>query len=482
MSGSLKQKTIKGTWWSSIERFSVQGVNFIVMIIMARILTPEDYGVVGMLTIFIAVSQTLVDSGFSQALIRKLDRNQVDNSTVFWFNLVVSVALYFILFFCAPVISRFYNEPLLVPLTRVISLSLIVNGLVVVQRALFTVRMDFKNQAKASLSGVVAGGGLGIYLAYTGHGVWAIVWGQLATLGIQTGGLWVMAKWRPSWSFSKKSFRSLFGFGSKLAVSAIIETLYQNSYLLVIGKIFKADDLGYYTRANQFAAFPSSNITAIIQRVTYPALCSLQEDMPRLTDVYIKILRLAAFIIFPLMIGLAVVAQPLIILVLGEKWDFAASLLSVLCLAMMWYPVHALNLNLLQVLGRSDLFLKLEIWKKIVGVAILVASVPLGIEGMCWGLVVSSVIALFINIYYSGKLVGLGFLLQMKELLPFLVYSVIMGLVVGAVVFFIPGEIYKLFVGVLAGLIVYYFLTKLTGCEELQQIFQLKDKLVKQKN
>ena len=455
MPPSLKQKTIKGAIWSSIERFSVQGINFIVMIIMARILTPEDYGIVGMITVFIAVSQTLVDSGFSQALIRKQDRTQIDNSTVFWFNLAVSVLLYILLFFCAPYISDFYEVPLLTPITRIISLSIIINAFALVQRSMYTVNVDFKTQTKASLSGVIVGGGLGIGLAYGGFGVWSIVWCQLATFSVQTIGLWILAKWSPGFIFSWVSFKDLFGFGSKLALSAIIETLYQNSYLFVIGKVFKADDLGYYTRANQFASFPSSNITIILQRVTYPVLCSIQNDIEKITDVYIKFLRLSAFIIFPLMIGLAALAQPIVLVFLGEKWDFAAILLSILSFALMWYPVHSINLNLLQVFGRSDLFLKLEIWKKIIGIAILCATIPLGLNWMCWGLVASSIIALVINSYYSGKLIGVGFFKQMRELLPILFYSMIMGGTVLLVNTFIQGNVLKLIVGVLIGMMMY---------------------------
>lgn len=469
MSESLKNKTLKGTIWSSIERFSVQGISFLVMIIMARVLTPEDYGLVGMLTIFIAISQALIDSGFSQALIRKQDRSEIDNSTVFYFNIAVGCILYLILFFSAPLIARFYNEPVLVPLTRVISLSVVINSFVVVQRALLTVKIDFKTQAKASLTASIVSGVVGIIMVYTGWGVWSIVWYQISNLLINVALLWVFSKWRPTWQYSWASFRELFGFGSKLAISAILDTLYQNVYLIVIGKVFKAADLGYYTRAHQFASFPSSNLTGIIQRVTFPVLCTIQDDDDRLRDVYRRFLRLSAFIIFPLMAGLAAVAHPLVVILLKEQWAFTAVLLQIVCFSMMWYPIHAINLNLLQVKGRSDLFLKLEIWKKCIGVAILCATVPFGLVAMCFGSIASSIIALIINTYYTGKLIQVGFLTQMRDLLPTLAYSLTTGAFVLGIVNILPGLWLQLIAGITAGIIFFLSIAKITHSRDLRE-------------
>lgn len=474
MAESLKHKTVKGTIWSSVERFSVQGIAFVVMIIMARILTPEDYGLVGMVTIFIAVSQSLVDSGFSQALIRKQDRTETDNSTVFFFNIAVGLFLYLILFLCAPLIARFYDQPLLTPLTRLISLSVLINSFVVVQRALLTVKIDFKTQAKASLSAAVTAGAVGITMAYTGFGVWAIVWYQLVNLAVNVGLLWVFSRWRPRLLYSWASFRELFSFGSKLALSGIIDTLYNNIYLIVIGKVFKASDLGYYTRASQFAQFPSSNLSAIMQRVTFPVLCTIQDDDDRLRSVYRRFLRLSAFVVFPLMCGLAGVSYPFIRLILGEKWLFSAELLQIICLSMMWYPVHAINLNLLQVKGRSDLFLRLEIIKKCVGVAILCATVPLGLVAMCWGSLLSSILCLVINTHYTGKLIQVGFLMQMRDLLPTLLYSLSMGAFVLLTVNVIPGSDWlRLASGILTGIIFFLIATTLTRSRDLQELRQL---------
>ena len=474
MADSLKNKTVKGTVWSTLERFSVQGIQFIVMIIMARILTPADYGLVGMLTIFIAVSQSLIDSGFSQALIRKQDRSEIDNSTVFYFNIGVGLILYLILFLSAPLIADFYNEQQLIPITRIIGLSLVFNSLAVVQRALLTIKLDFKTQAKASFVGAIISGAIGITMAYTGFGVWAIVWQQISNLITVTVLLWILSNWKPVWAYSWKSFRELFGFGSKLLASGLLNTIFNNLYLIVIGKVFKAADLGYYTRAHQFTDFASSNITGIFQRVTYPVLCTIQDDNQRLSDVYRRLLKTSAFIIFPLMMGLAAVAKPMVISFLTEKWLFSAVLIQVLCFSQMWYPVHSINLNLLQVKGRSDLFLKLEIIKKIILVIVLCVTLPLGLIPLCIGSIFSSLIALIINTHYTGKLIHLGFFKQMKDLIPTLLLSLAVGGIVYITVTYIPLNSWMaLSVGVIEGILMYAGLAKILRFSEFNELLSI---------
>ena len=471
MADSLKNKTVKGTIWSTLERFSVQGIQFIVMIIMARILTPEDYGLVGMLTIFIAVSQSLIDSGFSQALIRKQDRSEIDNSTVFYFNIGVGAILYLILFFSAPLIASFYNEPQLIPITRLIGLSLVFNSLAVVQRALLTINLDFKTQAKASFVGALLSGIVGIGMAYFGFGVWAIVWQQITNLFIITVLLWILSNWMPILAYSWKSFRELFSFGSKLLASGLLNTIFNNIYLIIIGKFFKASDLGFYTRSHQFTDFASSNITGIFQRVTYPVLCTIQNDNKRLRDAYRKLLKTSAFIIFPLMMGLSAVAKPMVVSFLTEKWIFSALIIQILCFAQMWYPVHAINLNLLQVKGRSDLFLRLEIIKKIITVVILCITLPLGLIPMCIGMIVNSLVALVINTHYTGQLINLGFFRQMKDLMPTLLLSFAVGTIVYITVTYIPMQSWlALSVGVIEGVILYTGLAKLLRFSEFSEL------------
>lgn len=473
MSDSLKSKTVKGVVWSSIERFSTQGVQFLIMIIMARLLTPKDYGLIGMLAIFLAVAQSLIDSGFSQALIRKQDRTDVDNSTVFYFNIVVSSALYLILFIAAPFVADFYNQPELTSVMRIVCLGVILNSLAVVQRALLTVRIDFKTQAKASLSAAVISGCIGIVLAYCGFGVWSLVVQQLLNLSVNTLLLWIFSKWRPIAVFSWKSFHELFAFGSKLLASGLLDTLYRNIYPIVIGKLFSASSLGHYTRAHQFSEFPSSNVTGIIQRVTYPILCGIQDETERLEAVYRKFLKLSAFIIFPLMIGMSAVARPFIDIVLGKQWGFCGQLLQIICFAMMWYPIHAINLNLLQVKGRSDLFLRLEIIKKILGITVLCITAPFGLVVMCYGQIFNSIVALVINTYYTGKLINVGFIRQMKDLLPTILLSLIMFWAILLVDGFIETNMYRLVIGVLVGIIVYASGSYIFKFKELQTLFSL---------
>ena len=473
MSESLKQKTAKGVLWSAIEQFSVQIIQFVLGLIMARILSPHDYGLVGMILVFTSIAETFVNSGFSNALIRKQNKTEVDYSTAFYFNIVVGLVAYFILFFLSPLIARFYNEPLLESLTKAISINVFINSLGIVQRARYSIKVDFKTQAKATTTSVLISGIIGIWMAYSGYGVWAIVWQSVIRNALNVLLLWIFAKWFPLLQFSWQSFREMWTFGYKLLLSGLLDTIYRDIYQLIIGKVFSAGDLGNYTRAKQFAAFPSSNITGIIGRVTYPILSSIQDDDVRLERVYRKYLRLSAFVVFPLMVGLSALAEPLIISILTEKWRAAIILLQIICFGMMWYPIHAINLNLLQVKGRSDLFLKLEVIKKIMGVTILCITVPMGLVAMCVGSIFGNILGLAVNTYYTGKLINVGFWLQMRDLLPTLLLSLFMGVVVFLTVMFFSSNIVKLFVGVVVGVIFYFSVARLFKMEELSDLLSL---------
>lgn len=473
MSNTLKQKAVRGVLWSTVERFSVQGVQFLIMIVMARLLTPHDYGIIGMLAIFLAVSQSLIDSGFSQALIRKRDRTEVDNCTVFYFNIVVSTLLYVILYVSAPFVADFYDTPQLCPVMRVVCLGIMFNSLAVVQRALFTINVDFKTQAKAALTASVTSGVVGVAMAYHGFGVWSLVTQQLLNLGINTGLLWLLSKWRPQFVYSWQSFHELFSFGSKLLASGLLDTIYRNIYPIVIGKLFSASSLGHYTRAHQFSEFPSSNLTGIIQRVTYPVLCEIQDDDERLSNIYRRFLKLSAFVIFPLMIGLSSVAQPFVNIILGPQWGFCGQLLQIICFSMMWYPIHSINLNLLQVKGRSDLFLRLEIIKKILGVSVLCITAPFGLVVMCYGQIFNSIVALVINTYYTGKLINVGFLRQMRDLLPTMALCLTMFALILSVNSFLPGNMAKLCVGIVLGVAFYSLASYAFKFLELKELLSL---------
>ena len=474
---SLKDKTVKGVIWSAVDRFSAQGIQFVFSILIARLLVPEDYGVIAMLNIFLAVSQTFIDSGFGTALIRKIDRTETDFSTVFYFNIAVAVFFYLGLFFAAPAIANFYNTPLLVPVTRVTAINLVIGSLSGIHNAKLSIAIDFKSRAKVSIVSAVLTGAVGLWMAYSGYGVWALVVQTVFAGIIRTIMLWVIVKWYPKLVFSWQSFKEMFSFGSKLLASGLLDTIYNNIYPLVIGKVFSPTTLGVYSKANSLAQFPSSNITSVLQSVTFPVLSTIQNEEDRLAAAYKHFLRIAAFVVFPLMMGLSAVADPFIRLALTDKWEGAIYLLQIICFWMMWYPIHAINLNILQVKGRSDYFLKLEIIKKVQGVIVLCVTVPMGIVAMCYGSLISSIICLIWNTYYTKKLLGYGFFAQMKDLFPVIMHSLAMWLLVSVIVHFMPNLWLKLIVGVLSGMVYYIvgaYLMKFPEMDELLTILKLK--------
>lgn len=428
MSESLKQKTVKGVGWSFADNIANSGITFLVGLVLANILTPEEYGIMAMVTIFIAVSNSIVDSGFSNALIRKINIRSVDYNTVFYFNLIVSIFLYLILYVSAPAISVFFKEPVLVDVMRVIGWILIINALAIIPRTIFVRNINFKAQTKVSLIASVSSGVIGIGMALAGWGVWSLVGQQLSRQLLNTVFLWIFCRWRPLWEFSTQSFKELFGFGSKLLASGLIDTIFKDIYSLVIGRFYSAADLGQYTRASQFNTIFSSNLTTVVQRVSYPVLSSIQNEPERLLGAYRRVIKTTMLITFACMLGLAAVAKPLIVILIGEKWLPAVYFLQIICFSGMLYPLHAINLNILQVKGRSDLFLKLEIIKKIIAVIPIALGIFFGIKFMLWGSVCTSFIAFFLNSYYSADLIGYPTLRQIRDVLPtFLVSFMVAG-------------------------------------------------------
>lgn len=440
---------------------------------MARILSPQDYGTIAMLAIFVAISQSFIDSGFSNALIRKVDRTEKDYATVFYFNIVVGILFYFILFFASPFIADFYNTPILKPLTKVIALNLFFNSMCVVQQARLTIQLNFKTQAVVSLISVMISGVVGLWMAYSGFGVWALAAQSVLQSILRMILFWILAKWHPIEKFSKESFQEMFNYGSKLLASGLLDTIYKNVYTIIIGKVFSSALLGYYSRAEQFAQFPSSNLTGILQRVTFPIMSAIQNEENRLRNNYRKFLKLSAFIIFPLMIGLAAVADPFIRLILTDKWAGIIPLLQVISIAYMWYPIHAINLNLLQVKGRSDLFLKLEILKKANTTIMLLLTVPLGVMAICVGMIINSLVALIINTYYTGKLIDVGFFKQMLDLLPILLNCATMYVVINLITCYLSNDILKLVIGILSGVVWYISVAYIFRSSNLKELLSI---------
>lgn len=418
MEESIKDKTVKGVGWSFVDNIASSGITFFVGLILARLLTPAEYGIMAMITIFIAVSNSIIDSGFSNALVRKINIQRIDYNTVFFFNLVVSFMMYLLLYIAAPAISTFFKEPILVEIVRVIGWILVINALAIIPRTIFVRNVDFKVQTKVSLISSIVSGIVGIGMALTGWGVWSLVGQQLSRQMLNTLFLWIYSSWRPMFEFSKESFKELFGFGSKLLLSGLLDTIYKNVYYIIIGRFYTSAQLGQYTRAEQFNIIFSSNLTSVVQRVSYPVLSSIQEESERLREAYRKVIKCTMLITFACMLGLAAVAKPLILILIGDKWLPAVGYLQIICFAGMLYPLHAINLNILQVKGRSDLFLKLEIVKKIIAIGPVLIGILYGIEYMLLGSVVTSFVAYFLNSYYSAALISYPTMEQMKDILP----------------------------------------------------------------
>ena len=427
---TIKEKTLNGLGWSFADNILSSGITFIVGLILARILSPAEFGILGMIAVFIAVSNSIIDSGFSTALIRKNDATNTDYNTVFYFNLLIGFTLFGVLYLCAPAISRFFKEPALVSITRVTGLALIFNSFSIIQRTLLTKLVDFKTQTKITVIASLISGVVGIGMALRGLGVWSLVGQQLTRQLLATSLLWKFGTWRPRLEFSDESFKELFGFGSRMLISGLLGTIYKNVYYLVIGKFYKAEQLGQYTRAEHFSTLFSSNLTGIIQRVSFPVLSTIQDNSDILKQAYRRMIRTTTFVSFTCMLGLAAVAKPLVVVLIGTKWMTAGSYLQIICLAGMLYPLHAMNLNILKVKGRSDIFLNLEIIKKIIAIFPIFLGIFIGIEVMLWGSVVVSFLSYFLNAHYSGRLINYAMKDQIKDISPSFLISFFMAAIV----------------------------------------------------
>ena len=478
MADNLKNKATHGIIWSAVERYSLQGVQFLLQLIIARILTPHDYGLIGMLAIFMALSQVFIDGGFSNALIQKKDRSEADYSTVFYINFGISIFIYVLLFFGAPYIASFYDQPLLSPITRIYSINLIINSLAAVNKVKLTVDVDFKTQSKISLGAATISGLAGIACAYYGMGVWALVVQMLLNSVINVILSFYYVKWWPKLNFSKDSFRRLFKFGNKLLIASIIHSIYENLYNLFIGKQYSSATLGLFTRAQQFTNFAGSNLSAVLKRVSFPLLSQIQDEDERLLAAYKKYIKTSTWATFPLLMGLCGIAKPMILVLLTEKWVACVPYLQILCFAMLWDGVTQVNLNLLYVKGHSDWVLRLEIIKKSIAFTILFISLGFNMYVICIGKAIYSFIALYLNTHYTKKLFNYGFWAQMKDLLPQLSLSLLMlaGCLLAS--YLIPNALIAFIASFLIGVIIYMagsYIFKLYGFEELCQIIKNKN-------
>lgn len=415
---SLKDKTVSGVGWSAADAFLGYGVTFLVGLVLARLLTPAEYGLIGIVTIFTTVLAGIVDSGFSNSIIRKKDATDNDYNTMFITNMVMSLLLYVILFLCAPLIASFFQRPELVSLVRVMGLILVLQALSLVQYTILTKRIDFKTKTKASFIAAIVSGVIGIVMAFAGFGVWALVGQQLSNKLIFSICLWIMNKWWPSFRFDNGSFRYMWSFGWKIMLSGLLNNIWGQLYQVVVGKFYSPATLGQYSKSKEYAALFSSNITAVVQRVTFPVLADVQDDAERMVAAYRRIIKTTMFVTVVIMLSMGAVAEPFIYCLIGPQWHQAAIFLPLICISMSFHPLHAINLNMLQVQGRSDVFLILEIVKKVIAIGPICLGIFVNIYWMLVGSIVFGIICFFLNSYYTGKKLGYSSWMQLKDVVP----------------------------------------------------------------
>lgn len=467
----LKDKTVRSVGWSAAETILRYGVSFVVGIILARLLSPDEYGLIGILTVFIAFSEVIIDGGFINALIRKQKAEDIDYCTVFYFNLVLSIVLAGIIFLCSGLIANFFNREELVSLTKVMSSILIINALALVQRTRLTKAINFKPLMKIGVASSVVSGAVGIAMAYKGFGVWALVGQQLSAATTNTILLWVANRWLPKLQFSVKSFKELWDFGWKLLVSGILNRLSSEIQHLIIGKIFSPATLGQYTRAHQFGSIFSSNVTTVVQKVTFPVLSTIQDDPERMKDAYKRVIKVTVLPTFVFMLGLAAVAKPLLFVLIGPKWDEAPYFLQIICFSLMLYPLHALNLNAIQVMGRSDLTLKINIIKNLLVVIPITLGLFFGIYWMLVANVARGYFSYYLNAYYSKPLLNYSIKEQISDIFPSLKVALITAVPV-FLLSFIPISYYVLLpIQIVVGSII-----AVAACEimKLPEYFEIK--------
>lgn len=468
MAESLKDKSLAAFLWVLIDKMGGSVANFIVTIVLARLLTPEDFGLVAMVMVFFELSSSFIQSGIGFALIREKTITDADKSTAFIFNFLTALVFYGLLFLAAPAIAAFFQQPVLTNIVRVMGLNLIVGSLALVQHAEFTHRIDFKTQTKVRLVGVLVSGACAVGMAFSGFGVWSLV-ARIGIMELSTTVLfWVLNPWKIAFYFSRQSFRKLFGFGSVILAEALIDKFFRQLVQVLIGKFFSAATLGFFTQANTFCNMAATNFLQTIQRVTYPVLAKLQGDRVKLKDGYRRLISMSSFVIIPVMVLMGVIAEPLLTTVVGEKWLPSVPFLRLLCIGGAVYHINSINLDMLLVLGRVDLSLKLELIKKAITTVAIIIGIQFGIYGLILSQLASTYIALFINTYYSDKLLQYSLYEQMKDVASSVIFSLLMGL---AIMLFqkntTTNALYFVLVAPLAGIALYLGFHSLARTKEM---------------
>jgi teichuronic acid exporter len=467
--GSLKQKTITGFKWSFIDNVGKYGGQFIVGIILTRLLTPEDFGLVGMITIFIVIGQSLTNSGFGQALIQKKDASDVDFSTVYYFNIFASIVIYLIIFFTAPLIAKFYNQPQLISLTKVISLAFVIDALGRIHLVYLEKQLNFKSPSIIGIVSVTVSGAVSITMAYLGFGVWALVANTIIRSTMTTILLWVVSSWKPLAVFSKKSLGTLFMFGSKILVAGLMQSIFQNIYYLIIGRFFSAQSLGYFTRAVQFKDMPVNTITVIVQKVTFPVFSTIQDDDGKLIPGYTKAIRMLSAVVLPFLVMIFITSRPLILIVLGEKWLPVVPYLQVMVLYGWIQVIYTINNQIITVKGRSDYYLQIQIIDKVLIIASILVTYKYGIMAMIYGNMVATIATYLVECIYLKKVIHITLAYQFKQIAPFFLAALAMLLSSLPLAYYFDNEVWYLFGSVVISSFVYLAMIWLMRVEELRE-------------
>ena len=478
---SLKKQALSGVFWTSLQLLGTQGLSLGVSLILARLLLPAEFGLIAMLGIFIGIGSTLIGGGLTQSLIRSENLDEEDYATVFYFNLVGSVVIYVITFLAAPYIAAFYKQELLTNVVRLYTITFIINAFSAIQITRLTKNLDFKTQTKVAVPSLIIGSTVGIVMAYKGFGVWSLVWSGIVQAIASTIQLWIWAKWFPQWVFNIQKFKYHFNYGVKLMFSGVLDALFTNAYIIIIGKFFAPAQVGFYSRADTLSILPVGIVNAVITKVTFPLFSSIQNDDERLKMVYKKIMQMVVFLVAPLLVLMAALAEPLFRFLFTEKWMPAVPYFQILCFTGIMYPIHGYNLQILIVKGRSDLFLKLEILKKVMIALVIVISFQYGIYGLLYGGLLLSVVGFFVNTHFSAKYLSYSSWQQTKDLLPMIVLSIAVGGLVYFMDYFLKinsiTDFFRLSIGGSTGVLLYFSITylfKISALSELIAIIKRK--------
>lgn len=474
---SLKRIALSGVFWSSMQQFSTQGITFVVSIILARLLSPSEFGLIGMISVLVSIGTVLMEGGLGQSLIRTENPTDEDYTTVFYFNLAGSFIIYLIAFFISDFIAEFYRQPLLESVIKCYCLIFITNAFSSVQFTKLSKQMDFKKELTVVIPSLVVSSIVGITMAYLGYGIWSLIISALTQSVLASVQLWIRSDWKPTWNFNREKFKYHFNYGYKLTLSGVLDAIFVNSYAIIIGKYFAPSQVGFYNRADALKQLPVSNISAILNKVTFPLFAQIHNDNVRLKDVYKRIMQMVLFVVAPTLLLMSALAEPLFRMLFTEKWLPAVPYFQILCWNGILYPIHAYNLNILKIKGRTDLFFKLEIIKKLMIVVIILVTIKFGIQGLLYGSILSSVLAFFINTHYAGQFLNYTSINQLVDLLPTVFLATIIGIIVYILDFslkvYLPYDMLRLIFGAFIGASMYLLTAYMFQMSSLKELIKI---------